>query len=113
LITDDNYVFIVFAEAPSFSEQAVMNGYQNKPFPEGKADTFSFGALSIGFRGYRAGWNSEKIRNLFQNKFAHSEHRILGMKLLHNQPYFRNLGGSGSFYSQSSNFGNPYSLWSF
>jgi len=98
-------VFIVFAEAHSFSEQAVMNGYQNKPFPEGKADTFSFGALSIGFRGYRVGWNSEGIRHLFQNKIAHTK--------IAPQPWFRNMGGKGSVYSESSSFSNPYSLWSF
>jgi len=105
--------FTVFPGAPSISEQEVMKGYQNKPLPGGKADTFSFGALSIGFRGYRAGWNSERIRYLFQNRFAHTEHRMLGRKILHNQPFFRNLGGSGSFYSESSSFSNPYSLWSF
>ena len=89
-----------------------LDGYQNKVYT-GNADNFRLGALSLGYEGYRMGWNSEEIRHLFQNRGAHTEHRVLGIKVLNNQPYFKNLGGSGSFYSQSSTFSNPYSLWSF
>jgi len=79
----------------------------------GNADNFRLGALSVGYKGQRVGWNSEGIRHLFQNRFAHTQHRVMGMKILYNQPYFRNLGGKGSIYSQSSSYSNPYSLWSF
>ena len=41
----------------------------------------------------RVGWNSEGIRNLFQNRFAHSEHTIFGRKFLKDQTWFRNIGG--------------------
>ena len=73
----------------------------------GKADMYRLGALSLGYNGYRAGWNSEGIRNKFQNEFAHQKVRP--------QPYFRRLpsGYPGSFYSEVSSFQNPYSLWSF
>jgi len=103
----------MFTGEPSGSTSDIESGYPHGVWNGGNADNFRLGALSIGFRGYRVGWNSEKIRNLFQNKFAHSEHRVLGRKLLHNQTYFRNLGGSGSIYSEFSTYQNPYSLWSF
>src|SRR6056297_1997128 len=102
-----------FTGDPSDSSPEPMSGYKNKVHDGGNADMFRLGALSVGYKGQRVGWNSERIRHLFQNKFAHSEHRVFGLKILHNQTYFKNLGGSGSIYSQSSTFSNPYSLWSF
>jgi hypothetical protein len=102
-----------FTGDASNSEGVPMSGYSNKVWKGGDADMFRLGALSVGYKGQRVGWNSERIRHLFQNKFAHSEHNILGFKVLHNQEYFRNLGGNGSIYSQSSTYSNPYSLWSF
>lgn len=64
-------------------------------------------ALSIGYKGQRAGWNSEGIRDQFQNKFAHEKVRP--------QPYFRRLasGYPGSLYTSTTRFNNPYSLWTF
>jgi RHS repeat-associated protein len=73
----------------------------------GDADNYRLGAISLGYNGYRVGHNSEGIRDLFQNKFAHQKVR--------RQPYFKRLssGYPGSFYSETSRFINPYSLWSF
>lgn len=103
----------MFTGDPSSSISKEDGGYLNEVWKDGSADEYRLGALSVGYGGYRAGWNNEGIRHLFQNRFAHSEHRILGRKFLHNQTYFRNLGGRGSFYSNISTFSNPYSLWSF
>lgn len=71
---------------------------------------YRLGALSFGYgghRGHRVGWNSEGIRHLFQNKLAHG--------ILKPQPYFNTIssGYPGSFYSETTSFNNPYSLWSF
>jgi hypothetical protein len=82
----------------------VEDGYP-EGYHTGNADRFRLGALSLGYNGYRVGWNSEGIRHLFQNKFAHG--------WVKPQPYFRVLGGGGSIYSEVSSFSNPYSLWSF
>ena len=40
-------------------------------------------------------------------------HRAFGIKFLHNQPYFRDLGGKGALYSGRSAFENPHSLSAF
>lgn len=85
--------------------------FQNPDYPlgvhTGDADQFRLGALSFGKGNNRIGWNSEGIRNVFQNKFAHG--------IVSPQPYFTRLpsGYPGRFYYQGSSFNNPYSLWSF
>ena len=73
----------------------------------GDGDMYRLGALTLGFNGNRIGWNSEGIRDLFQNKFAH--------EIVKPQEYFRRLtnGYPGASYFQFSNFNNPYSLWAF
>lgn len=87
--------------------------YPHGVWDGGAADKFRLGALSLGYNGNRIGLNGEGIRHTFQNKFAHTEHKVLGMKFLRNQTYFRHLGGGYRAYSETSTFSNPYSLWSF
>lgn len=48
----------------------------------GDVDQYRFGALSVGYKNYRIGTNSENIRDLFQNRIVH---RISG------DPYFKKL----------------------
>jgi Bacterial toxin 23 len=73
----------------------------------GDGDMYRLGALSLGFKGQRIGWNSEGIRDLFQNKFAH--------EIVNPQAYFRRLaaGYPGSLYTSTTRFTNKYSLWTF
>ncbi len=73
----------------------------------GSADSYRLGALSLGYKGNRIGWNTEAIRDQFQNKFAHTRVRP--------QAYFRRLpsGYPGSLYTSTTRFLNPYSLWTF
>ncbi len=63
--------------------------------------------LSLGFRGIRVGWNSEGIRHVAQNWFAH--------KVVKPQGYFRRLpsGYPGSLYTSTTRFRNPFSMWTF
>ena len=91
----------------------LIAGHPTKGLKTGDGDMYRLGALSIGYNGHRAGWNSEGIRHLFQNKFAHTRHNALGLSFLKDQGYFRHLGGRGGFYSEISTYSNPYSLWSF
>lgn len=96
----------MFTGDPTGRPTDPSSGYP-QGYHTGKADMYRLGALSLGYNGYRAGWNSEGIRNKFQNEFAHQKIRP--------QAYFRRLpsGYPGTFYSQASSFQNPYSLWSF
>ncbi len=55
--------------------------------PYGGSDKHRSGGLYVGAFGLRVGWNSESIRNFFQNKMVHDKKEI---------PRFKNLGGSGS-----------------
>jgi hypothetical protein len=73
----------------------------------GSADKYRFGAITLGFKGSRIGWNSESIRDLFQNRFAH--------EIVSPQEYFKRMpnGYPGQSHFQFSNFNNPYSLWAF
>jgi RHS repeat-associated protein len=73
----------------------------------GDADMYRLGALSLGYKGQRIGWNSEKIRNYWQNHIAHNKIKPQG--------YIRVLpqGLPGSFYSETVRFTNSYSLWNF
>jgi hypothetical protein len=64
-------------------------------------DKYRFGGLYLGYKGARAGWNSEGIRHTFQNKLIHIPKGI---------PTFKDLGGRGSFY-QGYYTSNPYTTW--
>ncbi len=61
------------------------------------------GAIYGGYKGYRAGWNSEGIRNVFQNNFAH------GRGYAH--PLFEVLKIKGAPYINYYKTGNRYTTW--
>jgi len=69
-------------------------------------DQYRFGAAYLGYMNYRAGWNSEGIRHLIQNKVAHDFMTKGASK------HFRRLpsGYPGSFYGGTHQT-NKYSLW--
>lgn len=73
----------------------------------GDGDMYRLGALSVGYKGHRIGWNNEPIRDYFQNYIAHTKIRP--------QAYFRRLpsGYPGSLYTSTTGFKNRYSLWTF
>ncbi len=75
--------------------------YPNGVYKGGDVDKYRLGALSLGYKHYRIGANSENIRNLFQNLIVH---KITG------DPYFKNLNNKWNLYF---NFGstNRYGLW--
>lgn len=95
----------------SYGEVIDNEGLRAEGYPRGikagDGDMYRLGALSLGYKGNRIGWNSESIRHIFQNIFAH--------ELLKKQPYFRRLssGYPGSLYTSTTRFKNPYSLWTF
>jgi hypothetical protein len=69
-----------------------------------EADMYRLGALSVGYRGYKVGVNSEHIRDVFQNWFAH--------KVLSPQPGFRMLSNDWNKYFQyNSPMLNKSTLW--
>lgn len=103
----------MFTGDTGFSKSDVEPDYPNGVWNGGVADNFRLGALSLGYKGNRIGLNGEGIRHLFQNKFAHTGHKIGRLKILHNQTYFRHLGGGYKAYTETSTFSNSYSLWSF
>lgn len=61
------------------------------------------GAIYGGYKGYRAGWNNEGIRNVFQNNFAH------GKGYAH--PLFEVLKIKGTPYINYYKTGNRYTTW--
>lgn len=69
-----------------------------------EADAYRLGALSVGYRGYKVGVNSEHVRDAFQNWFAH--------KLLSPQPGFRMLSNTWNGYFQyNTPMINKSTLW--
>ena len=67
---------------------------------------YRFGAAYFGYKSYRAGWNSEGVRHIIQNRFAHDFLSRGGPK------HFRRLpsGYPGSFYGGVHRT-NRISLW--
>jgi len=78
------------------------NMYPNRYYKGGDVDKYRLGALSIGYGDYRVGANSEKIRHVFQNQFAHG--------VVSPQPAFKVLDNKWNpyYYYGTS---NRYSLW--
>lgn len=71
-------------------------------YVSGSADKYRAGIFYFGYKNMRAGINSEKVRNLFQNRLAHKNGRVY--------PIFRVLDNSVRPYlSIQSN--NPYTTW--
>lgn len=87
--------------------EATTEGHPIFGLKTGGGDDYRLGALSLGYNGNRIGWNSEAIRHVFQNKFAHN--------IVKPQGYFKVLpsGIPGSLYTSTTRFNNPYSLWTF
>lgn len=81
-----------------------VNGIETYDGPA--ADKYRLGALYFGYQNTRAGFNSESIRNIFQNHLVHT-----GIaKPFGGVPHFRKLDNRwqlyGGVYSK-----NPYTLW--
>ena len=57
----------------------------------GGVDNVRLGALSLGYKNYRIGANSEGIRHVFQNQLVHNTIGQAGFKVLNNYwyPYYR------------------------
>ncbi|MEM7187553.1 MAG: polymorphic toxin type 23 domain-containing protein [Bacteroidota bacterium] len=76
-------------------------------FPHGAVETpgankYRLGAFYASYNGNRFGINSERVRHLAQNKFAHG--------LLAPQAYFKNMSWTvNSYYQYQSP--NPFTLW--
>ncbi len=75
-----------------------MGTYKEELTPQ-----YRLGALYGGYKGYRAGWNSEGIRNVFQNNFAH------GKGYAH--PLFEVLKIKGAPYINYYQTRNRYTTW--
>ncbi len=76
--------------------------YPNGYYKGGNVDDYRMGALSFGYKNYRAGINSEWVRHATQNIFAHS--------WLKPQPGFLMLDKKiNPYFNHQSR--NPYSLW--
>ena len=65
------------------------------------ASKYRTGVLYLGYRNYRIGYNSEGVRNFFQNTLIHDN---LGM------PRFEKLDIKGSAYYQYQ-FNTPFTTW--
>ncbi|MFK8308351.1 polymorphic toxin type 23 domain-containing protein, partial [Capnocytophaga cynodegmi] len=67
-----------------------------------EADMYRLGALTVGYKGWRVGTNSEYVRDVVQNWFAHT--------IVSPQPGFRMLSRDWQQYYQYQTK-NPYTLW--
>jgi hypothetical protein len=101
MFTGDSYGIL------DVTDDALRLGHPDFGLKTGDGDKYRFGAITLGYKGMRYGWNSEGIRHIFQNKFAHN--------MVSPQAYFRRMpnGYPGQSHFQFSNFNNPYSLWAF
>lgn len=92
----------IFTGDPGLKDRVadVING--TKTYISGTSDKYRAGIFYVGYKNTRVGINSERVRNLFQNKLAHGNGRIF--------PIFRVLNNSVRPYiSTQSN--NPYTTW--
>ena len=69
----------------------------------GDADIYRLGALSLGYKGQRVGWNSEGIRHAFQNQFAHG--------IAKKTAWFRFVPGMPNRPVFGSKIGSKYHNW--
>ena len=81
----------------------VING--QKYYFKGTANNFRLGAAFVGYKGYRLGRNSEGIRNIIQNKVAHT--RLSNPDV----PYFPVLQDIKRSIYYRIGTSNHYSLW--
>jgi len=86
----------------SYSEGYLKKGKRLGVWNNCEADMYRLGSLSIGYRGYKIGTNSEHIRNAFQNYFAH--------KIVTPQAGFRMIDRKWNSYFQYLT-PNKYTLW--
>lgn len=87
--------------APDVVEKG-SNKYPQGYYSGGNVDDFRLGALSLGYGNYSFGVNSEKIRHVFQNQFAHG--------IVSKQPAFRMLNNNWNAYSHYGTR-SRYTLW--
>lgn len=69
-------------------------------------DQYRFGAAYVGYKNYRAGWNSESVRHLIQNRVAHD--MMTGGASKHFRRMYQQF--PSSFYGGTHRT-NKYSLW--
>lgn len=74
-------------------------------YMDGSANKFRLGAAFVGYKQYRIGRNSEGVRNLIQNKVAHS---MLSNPDIPYFPVMQSMKKSNYYRIGTS---NPYSLW--
>ncbi len=76
--------------------------YPNGYYIGGNVDDVRLGALTFGYKSFSFGVNSENIRHVFQNKFAHG--------IISPQPAFKKLN---NYWKAYSHFGTQqrYTLW--
>jgi Bacterial toxin 23 len=67
-----------------------------------QADRYRLGALSVGYKNFNIGFNSEKYRDAFQNWFAHT--------IVSPQPGFKLLSSNAQFFNQYRTQ-NPFTVW--
>ena len=79
-----------------------LKDYPNGYYTGGNVDDIRLGALSVGYGNYSFGVNSEKIRHVFQNQFAHG--------IVSKQPAFRMLNNNWNAYSHYGTR-SRYTLW--
>lgn len=77
-----------------------VQGYPHGIVPNPEANMYRAGIAYLGYKGYRVGMNSEQIRHIIQNKFAHgiaTQQDWFKITNLYNGAYVRH--GQGSRYT--------------
>jgi RHS repeat-associated protein len=89
-------------------------GYPYGMVTNASINDYKFAGLYIGINNYRIGWNHHKIGHTIQNKGAHSDHSIFGMKILKGQNWIP-WNNNATFYPNKAFGGyyskNPYTNW--
>ncbi len=98
--------FNLFTGDPQNSEglRPFKNINDHNTYYDNTSDKYRLGALYLGYKHIRFGANSERIRHVIQNRFAHD---ILTGG---NAKWFRVLNNNWGSYGYVGSF-NPFSLW--
>jgi len=83
-------------------------------YPYGKVSNpeikdYNAGILYATYGNKRIGWNNDAIRHTFQNKFAHSPHKIGPINFLYGQAWIPRQDTNQPYYVIGTN--NPYTNW--
>ncbi len=89
--------------------------YNEPGYPYGKVNNpeiskYNSGVLYVGYKNYRAGWNSDGIRHAIQNRAAHSPIKIGNWTIKEGQAWIPRQGGLNESYGSYTTT-NPYTLW--